>query len=157
MRAGQSVDPGAVVPTRGTRQEEVVDGLSNTVLISEGVVPRYSGFAGAIGELYYGNMGGPLFSASLTPNSSSPDRPVGPCPRDAGDTQYAPPCLTYGGYGWGKPSAAGSQAAARSRHAGGVTTAMADGSVAFVSDSMDVKVWRSLATRAGGEVVQMPF
>ena len=30
---------------------------------------------------------------------------------------------------------------------------MVDGSVRFVGDSIDINVWRSLGSRAGGEVV----
>ena len=43
--------------------------------------------------------------------------------------------------------------AARSRHSGGVNVLLADGSVRFVRDSVDVQVWRNAATRAGGEPV----
>ncbi len=43
--------------------------------------------------------------------------------------------------------------AARSRHPGGVNVALVDGSVRFVSDSIDLAVWRSLSTRNGGEVI----
>jgi prepilin-type processing-associated H-X9-DG protein len=42
--------------------------------------------------------------------------------------------------------------AARSRHPGGVNVLLGDGSVHFVSQSVDLGVWRALATRAGGEV-----
>jgi prepilin-type N-terminal cleavage/methylation domain-containing protein/prepilin-type processing-associated H-X9-DG protein len=42
--------------------------------------------------------------------------------------------------------------AARSRHSGGVNLALADGSVRFVSNSVELATWRALATRAGGEV-----
>ena len=41
---------------------------------------------------------------------------------------------------------------ARSYHPGGVNTANVDGSVDFVSDSVDLTIWRSLSTRNGGEV-----
>lgn len=41
---------------------------------------------------------------------------------------------------------------ASSRHSGGVNCLFMDGSVRFFSDSVDLDVWRSLATRAGGEV-----
>lgn len=34
--------------------------------------------------------------------------------------------------------------AARSRHAGGVTAAVADGSASFVNDSVDISAWRRL-------------
>ncbi|MBN2296196.1 MAG: DUF1559 domain-containing protein [Pirellulales bacterium] len=43
--------------------------------------------------------------------------------------------------------------AARSSHPGGVNVAMADGSVQFVVDEIDIDVWRASATVAGGEVV----
>ncbi len=43
---------------------------------------------------------------------------------------------------------------ARSRHTGGVNTWYCDGSMHFLSDSIDMVVWRALATRSGGEVVQ---
>jgi prepilin-type N-terminal cleavage/methylation domain-containing protein/prepilin-type processing-associated H-X9-DG protein len=42
--------------------------------------------------------------------------------------------------------------AARSRHSGGVTALLGDGSVRFVGDSVDLAVWRGTATRSGGEV-----
>ena len=47
--------------------------------------------------------------------------------------------MNYGFYG------------ARSYHASGVNVLMADGSVRFVSDSVNLDVWRGLATIAGGE------
>ena len=53
----------------------------------------------------------------------------------------------YAGYGW---------RSARSRHAGGVTVAMADGAVRFVADAIDPAVWEAVATIAGGEVGRLP-
>jgi type II secretory pathway pseudopilin PulG len=44
------------------------------------------------------------------------------------------------------------QAAARSNHTGGVNTLLGDGSVHFISNSVDPVVWQALATRNGGEV-----
>ena len=43
--------------------------------------------------------------------------------------------------------------AARSYHTGGVNVLLCDGSVRFVRDGIDAVSWRSLATRAGGEVI----
>ncbi len=43
-----------------------------------------------------------------------------------------------------------------SNHIGGVQFAMTDGSVQFISNSIDLNLYRALATRAGGEVVQLP-
>jgi prepilin-type N-terminal cleavage/methylation domain-containing protein/prepilin-type processing-associated H-X9-DG protein len=52
------------------------------------------------------------------------------------------------------PDAPGEHAivAARSEHAGGVNAALADGSVRFVIDSINLDVWRAVGTRDGGEV-----
>ena len=47
-------------------------------------------------------------------------------------------------------------AAARSRHPGGVNASMCDASVRFVNDSIDLLVWRAMATKEGGEVVSEP-
>ena len=49
----------------------------------------------------------------------------------------------YASYGWRSP---------RSRHPGGVTVGMADGSVRFVSDNVDPAAWQAAATIAGGEI-----
>ena len=43
---------------------------------------------------------------------------------------------------------------AASLHTGGVTVAMCDGSVRFVSENLDITVWRGLGTRDKGEVVR---
>jgi prepilin-type N-terminal cleavage/methylation domain-containing protein len=43
--------------------------------------------------------------------------------------------------------------AARSRHPGGVHVGLADVSVRFVSDSIDINVWRAAGTIAGGETI----
>ncbi|TWT75267.1 DUF1559 family PulG-like putative transporter [Allorhodopirellula solitaria] len=43
---------------------------------------------------------------------------------------------------------------ARSNHPGGVHVARCDGSVGFVSESIDLNVWRALSTRNGHEVME---
>ncbi len=45
---------------------------------------------------------------------------------------------------------------ARSNHPGGVSLALADGSVRWVRNGVEASVWAALGTRAGGEVFQMP-
>lgn len=44
----------------------------------------------------------------------------------------------------------------RSYHIGGVMTSALDGSVRFVTDSVDGELWRDLSTRQGREVIQWP-
>jgi len=46
---------------------------------------------------------------------------------------------------------------ATSRHPGGVNVVMCDGSVQFVSSSVDMCVWRAMGTRNGGETCNMGF
>ena len=44
----------------------------------------------------------------------------------------------------------------KSRHPGGANFVMCDGSVHFLSDSIDYRLYNELGTRAGGEIVQVP-
>jgi prepilin-type N-terminal cleavage/methylation domain-containing protein/prepilin-type processing-associated H-X9-DG protein len=46
---------------------------------------------------------------------------------------------------------------ASSSHAGGVNCLLMDGSVRFVKDSVNLNLWRAVATRSGGEVVSTDF
>jgi prepilin-type N-terminal cleavage/methylation domain-containing protein len=43
--------------------------------------------------------------------------------------------------------------AARSLHSGGVNVGLGDGSIRFVSNSIDLATWRALSTRAGGDII----
>jgi prepilin-type N-terminal cleavage/methylation domain-containing protein len=152
---GQSFD----VRPPGTRIKEISDGTAKTLLLSEGItnaVPPTPNWGGPIGETIYGNMGGGLFSASLTPNSSAADQVWGPCPRTQGDLSYKPACVSLGNEAWDKPYGDNAQAAARSFHAGGVNVTLADASVRFIADEVDLSVWRSMATKAGGESITVP-
>lgn len=56
----------------------------------------------------------------------------------------------------GKSTSAKTYAAVTSRsyHTGGVNTAMMDGSVRFVAETLDLTTWQALSTRNGGEVIQ---
>ncbi len=150
----QTVDPARGPQARPVRFADIPDGSSNTLLLSEAIVPTvFPGWGGPLGETIYGNMGGALFSATLTPNSTAPDRPIGPCPKTNGDAVYKAPCLSLGDNAWWSPSGAKAHAAARSYHNGGVNAGLADGSVRFYANTIDQYTWRALSTRAGGEAV----
>jgi prepilin-type processing-associated H-X9-DG protein len=151
VKQRQGVDDDSRERTEQVRLSQIADGTSKTILLSEGIVPTVPGWGGALGETIYGNMGGALFSAFNTPNSSSPDAVLGPCPDQLNDADYIGPCVSIGNISWWTQGARRSHAAARSRHRGGVNLAMVDGSVSFVSDGVDLIVWRSAATRAGAE------
>lgn len=156
VRNGQSIDTGANPQTVGCTFAEIQDGTSQTVMLSEGIVPRVSGWGGPIGSTLYGNMGGALFSGALTPNSSAADRPIGPCPKDNGDNEYKPPCTSLGGNAWWAPCGQGAYVGPRSKHPGGVNVSMGDASTRFVSETVDLTVWRSACTRGNGEAVSLP-
>jgi prepilin-type processing-associated H-X9-DG protein len=79
-----------------------------------------------------------LYNHRQTPNSTTPD-----C---IGVLIGGDPTVRYTGYGW---------RAARSRHTGGVQVLLADGSVHFAGDAIELTVWRALATVAGRETVDL--
>lgn len=58
----------------------------------------------------------------------------------------------------GKDTTALTQAAVTSRsyHQGGVNVSLMDGSVRFITESIELDLWRNLSTRAGGEYVKLP-
>jgi prepilin-type processing-associated H-X9-DG protein len=138
------------------RLKDFADGTSSTLMFSEGLVPYVDGWGGALGETIYGNMGGALFSAYTTPNSSIADEPTGPCPSDVGDTEYRAPCVSKSLNPWGGPAGAGAFATARSTHPGGVNASMVDGSIRFVVDDVDTNTWRAAATRKWGDANALP-
>lgn len=90
-----------------------------------GAAGSWAGIRGA--KWMNGHFGDTLYNHGLPPNSTSFD--CGNNSHNAGLT------------------------ASRSRHIGGVHVLRCDGSVLFVSNSVDVSKWQALATRSGGEVI----
>jgi hypothetical protein len=70
--------------------------------------------------------------------------PNGPTPDCLGVSLSPSPDKLYTGYGW---------RTARSQHTGGAHVCLGDGSVRFVSSNIDLTTWRSLGSRAGGEIL----
>jgi prepilin-type N-terminal cleavage/methylation domain-containing protein/prepilin-type processing-associated H-X9-DG protein len=121
---------------------QIIDGTSTTMLAAE--VVQGAG-ADLRGFTWYGPSSG--FTTYLGPNSQSPDvltfpaqcvYPYGSNPPCTDETNAATPAVML---------------AARSRHAGGVNVVMADGSVKFVHDAINIDTWRALSTTQGNEVV----
>jgi prepilin-type processing-associated H-X9-DG protein len=135
---------------------DMIDGSSNTVMFAEALKATINNWS-TIGDITLGNMGGSMFSTFLTPNSTGADRVWGPCPLPQGDTVYRWPCTTLGGPnrppGNHNNNQRTAHAAARSLHPGGVNVALGDGSVRFVSQTVDVNTWRALGTVQGGETL----
>jgi len=128
----------------GARLADIADGTSNTMVLGEYLRSRGAGNDQRC--LVWGDQPGyGQIYTQLSPNSTSPDfLYVGWCDNRP---EVNLPCIS-GDYG---PN---NTAAARSWHQGGLNVALADGSVRFVSQSVDLlTVWRPMATIAGGEVI----
>ncbi len=132
------------------RLTTITDGTSHTLLIGEALTTINTDmnlYGGVIGDHTRATMGGSMFSCYNTPNTSSPDIvSFVACPPPQG---YPAGCILSG-------DDTTAQAAARSRHPGGVNTAMADGSVQWFADDIAQSLWRGLGTRAGAEAVIIP-
>ena len=131
---------------KGVKRDQITDGLSHTVLLSE-VLPFDTAKATSDdirGVWVAASMGASTYSHATTPNSTTPDR-VNGC--DAAATGRMK-CIEIPP---GTPEEGDTFAAARSSHQGGVNVVFADGSSRFYTDQVDPRIWKALATRAGGE------
>ena len=115
---------------------EITDGTSNTLMVSE----TLQGVGKALrGMPWWGFAGG--FSTFLAPNSGLPDR------TSCGPQELNDLCI-----GWAPPDNP-MMLAARSRHTGGVNASFCDASGRFISDSINIDVWRAMGTTQGEETV----
>jgi prepilin-type N-terminal cleavage/methylation domain-containing protein/prepilin-type processing-associated H-X9-DG protein len=136
--------------THGTvNLAKLTDGTSNTLLTGEVLVGQ--GFD-LRGWSWWGY--GSTFTAWLSPNSTSPDVlwSSGYC----GTVPPNIPCIGSTGTAsssGGTYTGLGMTSALRSKHPGGVNVGMADGSVRFIKNSVNLYTWRSLASAAGNEVI----
>jgi prepilin-type N-terminal cleavage/methylation domain-containing protein/prepilin-type processing-associated H-X9-DG protein len=122
---------------------EILDGTSNTLMLSE--VKQGQGLD-ARGFAWWGGASG--FVTLYGPNASDPDVMGGAWCNTA--LPINAPCTTNIS---APPSPFGRRQGARSRHTGGVNVALCDGSVRFVTNGIDIRVWQALGTSKGGEVI----
>ncbi len=128
------------------RFAHVTDGLSNTLLSSE-IILAPDGPVGSFVEDIRGRYhnvrhAGALVSTLYPPNTSQPDRH-----NFCNSTEEAP-CVRTG---------TNVVVSARSRHPGGVVATLADASVRFINNQVDVSVYRALGSRDGGEdIAEIP-
>ncbi|MEO1495846.1 MAG: DUF1559 domain-containing protein [Planctomycetota bacterium] len=118
---------------------KISDGLSNTLLMAETV----QGVDGDHRGLTWWGWGA-AFETFIAPNATEPD--ILQNATDCVDTIPNPPCDGPSG------NAGLFQGAARSRHPGGTNAARCDGSVTYVTDDVDLAVWRSAGSAAGDEI-----
>jgi prepilin-type N-terminal cleavage/methylation domain-containing protein/prepilin-type processing-associated H-X9-DG protein len=130
------------------RITDITDGTSNTVCVSEVIQGPSSG--DYRGFSWWG--GGAGFTTYQTPNNrSAPDVMTGAgCGNAAAYTNPPMPCTTTA------TSDLPRMQLARSRHTGGINAAMCDGSVRFVTNSVDLATWRAAGTSQGAETLPLP-
>jgi len=144
LRGPFRVNSTAQVP-KGFGMRDIIDGTSNTMLMSEVLVGANSGTkSDARGDFWADSKCSYMFTTATPPNSWIPDQLDGTngCP----NTAATPSCY----------AASGSESefnAARSKHPGGVNAAFCDGSVRFITNSIALATWRALSTSQGGEVI----
>jgi prepilin-type processing-associated H-X9-DG protein len=125
----------------------LVDGTSNTLLFAEVTPPQMEEYSidCTVGDIRAGLGGG--FTAWLSPNSKGSDVIWQATNRYPNDLIGMPG--KRGSATEGNP--VNQIIAARSYHAGGVNAGLADGSVRFVSETINIDNWRAAATADGGE------
>jgi hypothetical protein len=128
---------------------EVIDGLSNTVALSETILGRPPGSVqnDLRGMIWYG--GNCFFTTNQSPNTTVAD--VTLSYDQTGHTQH--PLQKYGTSGGGAYRLRWS---ARSWHTHGVNAALGDGSVRFVNNQVDLDVWRAAGSTNGSETASLP-
>ncbi|MFN0051156.1 MAG: DUF1559 domain-containing protein [Planctomycetales bacterium] len=150
------------------RDGDIIDGLSQTAFFSEKI--RGQGTPNPLTDLF------------VIPNQTSRDATYQTCSQL--NTATAIPLTSKWGYSWvmgencctlynhvGGPNATSCagfpfggnmtnmamQVAPSSHHVGGVHVLMGDGSVGFVSSSVDLATWRAMGTRNSNDIYSSPF
>jgi prepilin-type N-terminal cleavage/methylation domain-containing protein/prepilin-type processing-associated H-X9-DG protein len=122
--------------------KDITDGTSNTSMLSE-ILQGPEGTYDIRG--WWSNDWGGAFTHYLAPNSASGD--IIPPYKDYCVNSVRMPC-SYTGACW-----ADVYLGVRSNHSGGVNLAMADGSVRFISNSINQATWQAIGSISGGEVL----
>jgi prepilin-type N-terminal cleavage/methylation domain-containing protein len=149
---GNNTDPGSGDPPyapfsyidgsinpRSVKITDITDGTANTLLLSEVLMAKDPNYD-IRGDIINNDRGCFSFMTNNTPNSKNPDVLH----------FYSPttdPVLM--------PSVPGNNAsnAARSKHINGVNATLCDGSVRFVSNSVNITTWQNLGSMYDGNVV----
>lgn len=144
----------------GARFGEVTDGLSNTIALAELRSGLTSNDPRGVWAL--GFPGASVVNAGREAYNPTPNNVLGGTSADGGDELqggnfYCTPERARLKMGCTTSGTLMTSAMSRSLHTGGVNVALADGSVRFISDSIDELNWCRLVARADGQIVTSEF
>lgn len=123
-----------------TRIRDILDGTTNTAMISEVIkVPKNAANGDQRGVMFYPE--GPLYQHNSTPNSGTDGVRSSGCV----STTSAPCTGTFTAY-----NNRSMTVSARSQHTGGVHLLLCDGSNRFVSNNLSLQIWQNLSTPNDG-------
>ncbi|MFM8497212.1 MAG: DUF1559 domain-containing protein, partial [Planctomycetia bacterium] len=149
-RSGDIFNNGLFIEGRPMKPAEVTDGVSKTLAIGEGS-PSHPGYSGGSAEqVIRWSWGGSAYLSSCLPPPSGCDAWLTrgfrstKQPINSKDPRVIPPFSA---------STLVSEIPFGSNHPGGAGFVFADGHAAVLSDTIDIRVYRGLSTRAGGEAV----
>ena len=136
---------------RGAKVGQIVDGSSNTIMVTEYLRGLFNGMGQPDTRAWYrtNRSGAKFLQVNNTPNSPVPDSlHFGGC--NFGDQAYDRPdlnlpCVT-------DTFTESNHAAARSHHPGGVNALAADGNVQFYAEDIDLPAWRALGWMNDGSI-----
>ena len=128
----------------------ITDGLSNTLLLGEIIMAHRDDVWDCRGDVHNDDDGS-FFSTANTPNTGVDACNI--CTTSAG-VRYPPPCTNQANRFNG--SATASAVSTRSLHPGGAVVTGADGSVKFVSNTIDTNTWQAMGSSQGGEPASTP-
>ena len=132
------------------RMADVTDGLSNTLMIGETLPGKYEAMRYGPAAGWADAYGGTSYGTTIVPLNWKIDS------SDFGQTSYSScstncpngpqNCVWNWGVTWGF----------KSNHSGGANFVFADGSVHFITDSIDARTYNLLGCRNDGQVFSMP-
>jgi prepilin-type N-terminal cleavage/methylation domain-containing protein len=155
-----------------TRMADVIDGTSNTIMLSEGLTGDNNNGVYKAGEVCMAGAGpsggvslaivGAWAQTNCLPAShlsTNGNNWLAPLPSQTIFNTIATPNWQFPTCEYGPSGYAADRDGvfpARSRHPGGVNATCVDGSVTFLTDNVDETLYQALGTRDGGEAVEVP-
>ncbi|WP_437222253.1 DUF1559 domain-containing protein [Planctomicrobium sp. SH661] len=133
----------------GARFADMTDGTSNTLLMME-LLKGTTSSTDFRGWIWNDEPFTYSISTKLTPNTTASDVLSDSSSYCVSDANGNMPC-TYAGNT--DANLRSSTLAARSKHVGGVQVVLADGSVRFVSNNINLPTWRALSSMNQGETL----